>query len=213
MAHMPSHEDAFPTTFPKAHFPWYAHLVGGYALTGAWCWLLVASLFWRNGRRRLGGALVAVNVIFLVAVIWAALRLEVSWWRLESFIFGLNLAWSMSAWLLQYHCFGPAPRRYRPMEWRHWVVPLATGVLLGAGLAVSMTVTSAVAERFVSLYAGDTQVRSSVLWQFFSHLPAGLGLGLLIGAWWAGCRPFRLSHVVSFLAGIIVVVSCESALF
>ncbi|MEJ2660764.1 MAG: hypothetical protein P8Z73_08595 [Desulfobacteraceae bacterium] len=213
MAHMPPHEDTFPTTFHKAHFPWYAHLVGGYALTGAWCWLLVASLFWRNGRRRLGGALVAVNVIFLVAVIWAALRMEVSWWRLESFIFGLNLAWSMSAWLLQYRCFGPAPRRYRPMQWRLWVVPLATGVLLGAGLAVSMTVTSAVSERFVSLYAGDAPGRSSVLWKFFSHLPAGLGLGLLIGAWWAGCRAFRLSHVVSFLAGIIVVVLGESALF
>jgi hypothetical protein len=213
MADMPSHEETFSMTFPRVHFPWYAHLIGGFALTGAWCWLLVAGLFWHNGRRRLGGVLACVNVIILAALIWAALRLEMPWWRLESLISGLNLVWSLSAWLVQYRWFGPAPRRYRLAEWRNWVVPLATGALLGAGLAVSLTVTSAVSQRFVTLYTGEAQVRSSVLWQFFVHLPAGLGLGLLIGAWWAGNRRFTLSHVVSFLAGIIVVIVGESVVF
>jgi hypothetical protein len=213
MAEMSSQEDRISMSFPKVHLPWYAHLIGGFALTGAWCWLLVAGLCCHNGRRRLGGMLVGVNVIILAAMIWAALRMEMPWWRLESLVIAVNVVWSLSAWLLQYHWFGLAPRRYRPEEWRHWVVPVATGVLLGAGLAVSLTVTSAVSQRFVALYAGDAQVRSSVLWQFFVHLPAGLGIGLLIGAWWAGNRRFTVSHVVSFLAGIIVVIAAESAVF
>lgn len=213
MEEKPSQKDTPTRSFPKVHFPWYAHLIGGYALTGAWCWLLVAGLFWRSGRRRFGGVLVVINAMILVAIILAALRLEMTWWRLESLVFGVNLAWSLSAWLLQYHWFGPAPRRYRPEQWRSWVVPLAAGILLGAGLAVSMTVTSAVSDRFMVLYSGQAQVRSSVLWQFFNHLPAGLGLGLLIGAWWAGFRPFTVSHVVSFLAGIILVAVGESIFF
>jgi hypothetical protein len=213
MGDMPSHDDRLSMTTARMHLPWYAHLLGGYALTGAWCWLMVAGLFWRSGRRRLGGFLVGINAVFWVVMTWAALRLEMSWWRLESLVFGVNLLWALSAWLTQFHRFGPAPRRYHPAQWRQWMLPVATGVLLGAGLAVSMTVISAVSERFVSLYTGDVQVRSSVLWQFFNQLPAGVCFGLLIGLWWAGCRPFTVSHVASFLAGIIVVVIGESALF
>jgi hypothetical protein len=207
----PSELKASPAPHSMPHYPWYVHLLGGYALTGAFCWLLVAGCFWHRRQRLTAAALIGVNAILLATLFWAALRLKVPWWQLQSATLGLNLAWSLSAWLVQYRLFGPAPRRYYLAEWRRWRVPLATGALLGAGLAVSFAVMPAVGERITALYKQGAIVHRSVLWQFFKTMPIGLAAGLLVGAWWAGCRRFTASRVVSFLAGITVVLAAEVA--
>jgi hypothetical protein len=204
---------ASPAARPMPHYPWYVHLIGGYALTGAFCWFLVAGCFWHRRRHLAVAALISVNAMLLAIMVWAALRLEMSWWQLESVSLGLNLAWSLSAWLVQYRLFGPAPRRYHLAEWRHWRIPLITGALLGAGLAVSITVMPAVGERISAMYREGAALHHSVLWQFFKTLPLGLAFGLLVGTWWAGCRRFTANQVVSFLAGVAVVLAAETVFF
>jgi hypothetical protein len=194
-------------------YPWYVHLLSGYALTGAFCWLLVAGIFWRCRRHRVAGTLVAINALLLMVLIWSTMQLEMAWWRLQSLTMTLNLVWAMSAWLVQYLRFGPAERRYHPAEWRRWLNPLLTGALLGLGFAITIAILPAIGERITVLQNGETTVRSLVLWQFFKDLPLGLAMGLLAGAWWAGDRRFTVSHVVSFMAGLAVVLAAETALF
>ncbi len=196
----------------EVRYPWYVHLLGGYALTGAFCWLLVGNIFWRRGRRWPAVTLIAANVLLLMAMIWSALRFETAWWWLYGFMTVFNLVWAMSAWLFQYLRFGPAPRRYHKTQWRRWVMPLASGVLLGLGFVVSITVIPAIGERFGALRHGETAVRSLVLWQFFKSLPLGLAVGLLVGAWWAGDGRFTVSHIISFLAGIILTFVAQAVL-
>lgn len=208
-----SYENSSPPLFNWVRYPWYVHLFGGYALTGAFCWLLVAGLFWRSRRRLIAATLLGVNLMLLTAMIWSTFRLGQPWWRLESLTLGVNLAWALSAWLMQYRFFGAAERRYRLAEWRRWRLPLITGALLGSGVAVGMAVSPAVGERIAALSEKGVVVRDSILWQFFKDLPMGLALGLLVGAWWAGCRRFTSSHVIGFLAGIAVTLAAETAFF
>ena len=127
----------------EVRYPWYAHLLSGYALTGAFCWLLVGNIFWRRGRRRTAVALIAANVLLLMAMVWSGLQFKAAWWRLYGFMMVFNLVWAMSAWLFQYLRFGPAPRRYHKSQWRRWVMPLTCGALLGLGFVVCITVMPA----------------------------------------------------------------------
>ena len=70
----------------------------------------------------------------------------------------------------------------------------------------------AIGLRVAALRHGETAVRSLVLWQFFSGLPLGLAVGLMAGAWWAGDRPFAVSHIISFLAGIFLIFVTQTVL-
>ncbi len=198
-----------PESSMAIRYPWYVHLFGGYALSGAFCWLLVAGLFWRKGRRLVAASVLVANLILLMVTGWTGIRLEMAWWRVESLMLGMNLLWALSAWLVQYRLFGPADPRYRLAEWRRWKLPLLTGLVLGSGFAVTMAVGPAVGERITALYKQGAVVRDSILWQFFKDLPMGLALGILAGWWWAGCRRFTTSHVVGFLAGIGLVMTAE----
>ncbi len=202
-----------PDPSPGPHTPWYVHLLCGYALTGAFCWLLVAGMCRRNGQRRTAGVIVGINALLLSAMIWSAIRLEMAWWRLDSLIIALNLVWALSAWGMQYVRFGPTRRRYRPAEWRRWMSPVCIGVLLGLGFAVSTAVMPAIGERVLAMREGAAAMRSVVLLDFFRNLVPGLAVGFLAGAWWAGEGRFTVSHVVSFLMGVVLVFATESLIF
>lgn len=194
-------------------YPWYAYLLSGYALTGGFCWLLVARLFWQDGRRSIAALLTTVNTCLLGVMIWTALQCQITWWRLGSLTLVLNLIWAMSAWGTQYRLFGPAPLRYRPAQWRKWGVALLTGIILGGGLSICMAVVPAVGERITAIIKEESVGRTSVLWHFFQNLPQGLILGLLVGMWWAGCRRFTVSHVISFVTGIGTVLIAQMILY
>ena len=212
MADLKTFPIAPPAVVRTGRYPWYAYLLSGYALTGAFCWLLVAALFRQNGRGRTAAAIIATNTLLLAIMIWAALRLEMAWWRLESLVLGFNLAWSMSAWRVQFRFFGQAEPRFRPTQWRRWGAPLAIGALIGAGIAVCAAVAPAISERVAAMNGQEAVVRSSILWQFFKGLPLGLALGVLTGFWWAGGQRFTTSHVISALAGISLILLADSAL-
>lgn len=194
-------------------YPWYVHLLSGYVLTGAFCWLLVAGIYRRNGKRKTAAILVAINALILAVMVGSTLQLKMAWWQLDSLIMTLNLVWSLSAWAVQYFRFGPALRRYHPAAWRRWVSPLLIGVLLGLGFAVTSAVMPAIGDRITALGKGQAVVRSVVLWAFFKDLVPGLVVGLLAGAWWAGQPRFTIAHVISFLMGITLVFTAQALVF
>ncbi len=145
-------------------------------------------------------------------MIWAALRLEMAWWRLESRVWGFNLARSMSAWRVQFRFFGQAEPRFRPTQWRRWGAPLAIGALIGAGIAVCAAVAPAISELVAAMNGQEAVVRSSILWQFFKGLPLGLALGVLTVCCGPAANASRPSHVISALAGISLILLADSAL-
>jgi tetratricopeptide (TPR) repeat protein len=189
------------------------HLFGGYALTGAFCWLLTADIYRRSGQRRMAAILFGINTLIFAAMIGSTMQLEMAWWRLDSMTMALNLVWALSAWLVQYFRFGPARRRYDPAQWRRWLSPLFIGILLGLGYSISAAVMPAIGDRIAALEDGQTAMRSVVLWDFFKNLLPGLVVGLLAGAWWAGQRRFTVSHVVCFLTGIALFFTSQSLAF
>ncbi|GAB4337384.1 MAG: hypothetical protein Kow0089_08560 [Desulfobulbaceae bacterium] len=193
------------TDTPGILFPWYVHLLVGYAFSGLFSWILVArqALYLRG--RMSAALLVGMNVLVLAGFVLASVTAKMRWDTLLTLVLGLNMVWAAGAWLFQRHSFGPAPRRYRWNEWKSWLSPITTAIVLAAGLAVVMAVFPVLAERLRVMSSPDILDKKIVLWDFFTYVPLFASYGLLVGLWWAGDgQRFSVSTVIAYLAGFFL---------
>lgn len=198
----------------SAPLPWYALLLIGHALGGFVSWLLVIRQMYHRRSRNLVLILLAVNTVILAAYGYASVRVRFPWHNLLLFLYLSNLAWAAGAWLLQRKYLGAAPRRFRLEEWRNWISPITTAVVLSICLAVVIAIFPVLGERFQVIYADDILDKNLVLWDFFAYVPLFIPYGLLVGIWWAGeGRNFSAATILTYLFGLLVSVTILILLF
>lgn len=185
--------------------PWYVHLLVGFAFSGLFSWLLVLRQLYHRHRKKTALVLLIVNLMILAGFILASVKAKVSWDYLLVTALGVNIVWATCAWLFQRFFLGRSPGRYRWSEWRNWISPLLTAVILAAGLSVIFAVIPVMSERINAMYATDILDKKIILWDFFGYMPFFIPYGLLVGMWWAGEREkFSAASVITYLCGLLV---------
>jgi tetratricopeptide (TPR) repeat protein len=195
-------------------WPWYVFLLIGYAVSGFFPWLMIAWALYRRGRRAAAGLVLAVNVAVLIGSGWLMLTIKMVWWWLSILTYAFNLLWTAAAMIYQKSAIGAAGRRYYFKQWKSWIRPIAAGLLIGFCAGTIFSIMPAFENRIPMQQTLDSLDRQIVLWDFFKYSHFGLLAGLLTGLWWAGeAKRFRVSHVITFLGGLIVTLLCWSLLW
>jgi len=142
------------------------------------------------------------------------LTVKMVWWWLSILTYGFNLTWTAAAIVYQRFTFGTAGRRYYFKNWRLWIGPIAIGLIIGFCVGTIFSIIPAFENRIPMHNALDSLNRQTVLWDFFTYTHFGMMGGLVIGLWWAGeGKRFRVSHVLTFLGGLILTIFCLHVLW
>ncbi len=185
--------------------PWYAHLIGGHAVTGLFPWFLVSRQLLNRGKKIPGLTVLLVNIVFFCSLCIFAAVTHLTWDYLLLIMVCSNFLWSMAAWVTQRRLFGPAQRRYYLSEWRSWVSPILIALILGTGLSVIHGLFPIIGERIQMIRSQDLVTTRVLLWDLFRYTPIYLPYSLLVGIWWSGERNrFSPASIVSYLAGLLV---------
>lgn len=186
-------------------YPWYIHLVGGYALTGLFSWILVIRQLFRRGEKGLAWGFIIVNVLIYCAISWAAMFRQVPWIKLLLWDHGANLLWLASGWGFQRYHLGPAAPRYRPFAWKTRLSPFFTALLISGCFGVFCSIFPIMRIWGEMAASGDILDKRLLLEQFFLYVPSMLVYGLLVGIYWAGePKKFTAAQPVAFLGGLLL---------
>lgn len=194
-------------------YPWYVHIVGGYCVGAILPWYLTCRQLYSRGRKKAALLMMTVTVLCYGAFIALSLHAAYSWEKLTTAFLAFHLIWSALAWGVQRRTCGPAPRRYYGAEWRSWLPPVAIAVVLGIGVAVTISIFPLIGERAMLYRSQDLLAKKVILWDFFRTIPVSLLYSLPLGLWWAGERRwFRSSTVLVYSFGLLLFTAIFSAM-
>ena len=190
---------------PLSPYPWYIHLIGGYALTGLFSWILVIRQLFRRGEKGVAWGFVLVNIFIYLGFCWAAIFWRVPWIKLLLWNHGANFLWIASGWGYQRYHMGPAAPRYRPFAWKTRLSPFFTALLISGCFGVFCSIFPMMQSWGEMTSSGDILDKSLLLEQFFLYVPSMLVYGLLVGIYWAGePKKFTAAQPVAFLGGLLL---------
>ncbi|WP_163338839.1 lipopolysaccharide assembly protein LapB [Desulfopila sp. IMCC35008] len=186
-------------------YPWYVHIISGWCLGGIFPWFLVIRQFFRTGQRKTAALLSCINALFYTAFVLAGFFSHLPWDVLSLIAIGTGFAWSFGAWLVQYSFFGCAPRRYYLSEWKNWISPFLTAIIVGIGISVILSIFPMLTNRSQMYQASDLLTKKVILWDFFRFTPMSFIVSIPLGLWWAGERErFTISRVLSYIFGLLL---------
>ena len=184
-------------------FPWYVHIFGGWAFGGLFPWFLVISQFYKRKRKKTACALALDNLLFFIAICAFGFLSHLPWDSLAKSLMIVGMTWSFSAWLVQRTVFGEAQKRYYLKEWRNWIAPVISAVLIGVGISVFLSTLPLISDRLQMYQSRDLLTKNLILWDFFRFTPLSVLISLPLGLWWAGERErFSPSFIIVSLLTI-----------
>ncbi len=202
-----------PSSLPGP-WPWYAYAFLGLLLPACVSWLMVAGALFLRGRRGLACALALASFSGDYALVQLLSVSPAPWHRTILIGQALNLVMALGAFAAQRWLLGPSARRLQLTAWRSWLVPLGIGLLLGLCLGFVHEAGEALALLKQLSDVDEPVHRNSVLWLVFAQSWHGLGIGLVLGLWWAGEGDrFGVRHIVCFCVGYATIYILWSIFF
>ena len=188
---------------PSSLYPWYVHLIGGWSLVGFFPWILLIRQYLQSGKKKVALALLLANLLVYCGFCLCGFLWSIAWDKLSLAAIIFTIIWSMSAWLIQYRHFGPAPSRYQLRCWRNLISPVLSAILLGMGLSVLYSIFPTISNHVQMYQNYDVLDKSLILRDLFHYVPLSLLFSIPIGLWWAGKNePFSMARVLPYLAGL-----------
>ncbi len=183
----------------KYVWPWYVLLVTGIALSGLFPWLMVCRSCWKSKKKQTVLFVLVLNMVVYIFISWFFLTSKIVWWQLACFNYVFNFIWALSAWVFQNRFIGTADKRYILNQWRKWIWPLASGLIVAIGIAILISIPIEYSNRAQMLKVYYVQGQKTILWDFLKYAFLGIPIGLILGLWWAGeGRNFKIGRVITF---------------